>query len=298
MDKRAYGTTGITVSALGLGAGQVGRDSLAEADAAALLNGALDLGITLIDTARGYGQSEGRIGRHIAHRRGEYVLSTKVGYGVEGHEDWTPACIRAGVDRALKLMRTDVIDIVHLHSCPARVLEESGVVEALVDIQRRGGVRAVAYSGENADLAFAIDEGSFDGLMASVSICDQRILDDAMPAIDKQRFGFIAKRPAANAPWLHAQRPTGQYVEPYWDRFRAMGFGDGRDAPGGGGWLDTALRFAAYAPGVSSIIAGTGSLEHLKQNIAAVERGPLPADVVDTLRAAFRAHDTGWTGQV
>lgn len=301
MDQRAYGTTGLMVSVVGLGAGQVGDDALAEDQAGALLNGALDLGVTLIDTARGYGQSEARIGRHIAHRRGEYVLSTKVGYGAEGHEDWTPGCIRAGIERALIFMRTDVVDIAHLHSCPAKVLEESGVVEALLDAQRRGEVRAVAYSGENADLAYAIDEGAFDGLMASVNICDQRILDDAMAAIEKQRFGFIAKRPAANAPWRYADRPIGKYVEPYWDRFRAMGFGavpDESDAPGGGGWLDASLRFAAFQPGVSSIITGTGSLDHLRQNIAAVERGPLGAEEGEMLRSAFCAHDAGWTGQV
>jgi aryl-alcohol dehydrogenase-like predicted oxidoreductase len=301
MDTRAYGATGIRVSALGLGAGRVGDDALTEADAAALLNAALDAGITLIDTARGYGKSEARIGRHIAHRREEFVLSTKVGYGVEGQEDWTPECIRLGVDRALEVMRTEVLDIVHLHSCPARVLEESGVVEALLDTQRAGKVRAIAYSGENDDLAYAIDEGVFDGLMASVNICDQRILDDALPAIAQQRFGFIAKRPAANAPWRFADRPTGQYVEPYWDRFRAMGFGssrNGSDAPGGRGWLEAALRFSAHAPGVSSCIVGTGSIDHLRECIAAVARGPLPDAEFRALREAFRCHDAGWVGQV
>jgi aryl-alcohol dehydrogenase-like predicted oxidoreductase len=301
VELRAYGTSGLRVSALGLGAGQLGRDELPDADAAALLNAALDSGITLIDTARGYGRSEERIGKYIAHRRAEYVLSTKVGYGVEGHEDWTPECIRAGIERALKLMRTDVLDIVHLHSCPARVLKDSGVVDALLGVREAGLIGATAYSGENADLAHAIQSGVFDGYMASVNICDQRVIDDVLPVADTNRMGFIAKRPAANAPWRHASCPKGQYVETYWRRFRDMGFGsepDESDAPGGHGWLDAALRFATFTPGVSSSIVGTASIAHLQENIEAIARGPLAPDAIAALRGAFAAHDQDWMGQV
>ena len=135
MQTRAYGNSGRQVSILGLGAGQVGDASLDEAQAGELLNAALDLGVSLIDTARGYGLSEERIGRHIAHRRHEYLLSTKVGYGIPGHEDWTAGVIEAGVDRALELLRTDHIDIVHLHSCELPTLQAGEVVEALLRVR-------------------------------------------------------------------------------------------------------------------------------------------------------------------
>src|SRR5437762_4467927 len=120
MELRALGGTGVIVSALGLGAGPVGE--LSEMEAAALLGGALDLGVSLIDTARSYGASEERIGRHLAHRRGEFVLSTKCGYGIEGVPDWTGECIDRGVDEALRRLRTDRVDVMHLHSCPLDVL--------------------------------------------------------------------------------------------------------------------------------------------------------------------------------
>src|SRR6266508_1640164 len=80
---RAFGATGVTVPALGFGAAAAGDPTLSEADAGALLNGAVDAGATLIDTARSYGLSEERIGRHLSHRRRGLVLSTKVGYGVD-----------------------------------------------------------------------------------------------------------------------------------------------------------------------------------------------------------------------
>ena len=301
IEHREYGATGLRVSLVGLGAGQVGSDRLSEDEASALLNGALDAGVTLIDTARGYGQSEARIGRHVAHRRDEYVLSTKVGYGVEGHEDWTPGCVRAGVERARALMRADVLDIVHLHSCPRSVLAEAGVIEALAEAKEAGTVREIAYSGENEDLAYALARGVFDGFMASLNVCDQRVLADALPEIRERNAGFIAKRPVANAPWRHAARPAGQYVEEYWDRFRAMGLADEEgDAEllAGMGWAEVALRFAAFVPGVSSCITGTGSLENLRANIEAVERGPLPDGLSRRLEELFGAHDDGWLGQV
>jgi aryl-alcohol dehydrogenase-like predicted oxidoreductase len=131
MEQRPFGTTGLTISALGLGAGQVGQDSVTEDQAAHLLNGALDAGVTLLDTARGYGLSEERIGRHLAGRRDEFVLSSKGGYDVPGAQDWTARAVTAGIDRALRETRSERIEIFHLHSCPVDELERGDLQDAL-----------------------------------------------------------------------------------------------------------------------------------------------------------------------
>ena len=110
MISRDLGNTGLTVTVLGFGAMQVGDPRIPEADAGRILNEALDMGIGLIDTARSYGLSEERIGRHISARREDFVLSTKVGYGVEGHPDWTPGCVRQGIDDARTRLNTDTLD--------------------------------------------------------------------------------------------------------------------------------------------------------------------------------------------
>ncbi|GAA5176361.1 hypothetical protein GCM10025771_10880 [Niveibacterium umoris] len=289
--RRSYGSTGIEVSALGLGAGQIGDARLAEADVARLLESAVDAGITLIDTARGYGLSEERIGRHLAHRRSDIVLSTKLGYGIEGFADWTGPCVSAGVEAALQRMRTDRIDIVHLHSCPAEVLARGEVIAALEKAKREGKLRAIAYSGENEDLDFAIDCGRFDGFMASLNLCDQRVIDHALPRMKGK--GFIAKRPAANHPWRFATQPVGDYCEEYWLRWRAMGASNfGRP------WGELALRFVASIPGVSSAIVGTANPLNLAQNIAWFSAGQLPDYFVGSLRAAFKQHDSAWRGQL
>ena len=95
LPRRQFGQTGMMVSILGLGGGQIGSSQLSEADAERLLNGALDAGINLIDTARGYGLSEERIGNYLSARRDEFFISTKVGYSIPGHKDWTAGCVTA-----------------------------------------------------------------------------------------------------------------------------------------------------------------------------------------------------------
>jgi aryl-alcohol dehydrogenase-like predicted oxidoreductase len=289
--QRPYGRTGLMVSALGLGAAQIGDPGLEEAEAASLLNAALDAGITLIDTARSYGLSEKRIGRHLASRRDGLVISTKLGYGIDGFEDWTDPCITAGIEQALHMLQTDRIDIAHLHSCPRTTLERGEVIDALDRAKNEGKVRAIAYSGDNDDLAYAVATGRFDGFMASLNICDQRVIDDVLPNIATK--GFIAKRPAANHPWRFDERPVGDYCEEYWLRWRAMELtSHGHD------WGEVAIRFALSRAQVSSAIIGTGSMEHLKQNIAWSETGGLDADWFEELRAAFQQHDRGWLGQI
>lgn len=293
MEKRPFGRTGLTVSILGFGAGHVGDPALPEEEVGRLLHGALDLGVSLIDTARSYGLSEERIGRHLASRRDEFVLSTKVGYGIPGHQDWTGPMITAGVDAALDRLATDRIDIVHLHSCPLEVLERGEVIAALLAVVAAGKVRVAAYSGDNAPLEWAIASGAFGSVELSINLVDQRGIERALPMTRERGLGVIAKRPAANAPWRFAERPAASDIALYWERWRALGLD-----PGALGWTELALRFAAFEEGVDSAIVGTSSLEHLRQNARQIENGPLPAEVTAAIRAAFNTHGQDWEGQI
>ncbi len=281
----------LPVSRLGLGAGQIGGDDLDEREVDRLLRGALDLGVTLFDTARSYGRSEERLGRHLAGRRDEVVLSTKGGYGIDGVADWSAEAVARGVDEALRRLRTDRVDVFHLHSCPRETLERGEVVLALEDAVRAGKVRVAAYSGENDALDWAARSGRFGSLMCSVNLVDQRALDGALAEAARRGLGVIAKRPLANACWRFAERPVGDYAEPYWERFQSL-----RDRRAD--WPEAAARFAAFAPGVSTAIVGTRRLEHLREVAAAVDKGPLEAGLVEELRTWFRAHDRGWLGQI
>ena len=291
--QRRFGNTGLMVSALGFGAGHIGDHALAEADVGYLLNSLLDMGITLIDTARGYDLSEQRIGRHLAHRRHEFVLSTKVGYDIEGYNDWTAAIITAGVDAALERLNTDYLDIVHLHSCPLEMLEHGEVVTALQKAVEAGKVRVAAYSGDNEAVEWAARSGAFGSIELSVNICDQRAIDGAIALAQEHDLGVIAKRPVANAPWRFDRRPVGHYAEVYWARLHAMNID-----PAPFSWQELALRFTAYLDGVHSCIVGSTNMDHMRQNLAIIEQGALPAETVAMLRQAFKQHDHDWIGQI
>ncbi len=293
MERRPFGKTGLTVPCLGFGAGHVGDPALDEGGVGRLLQGALDLGVTLFDTARSYGLSEERIGRHLAGRRDEIVLSTKIGYGIPGYDDWTGPMITAGVEAALGRLRTDRIDIVHLHSCPVAVLERGEVVAALQAAVAAGKVRVAAYSGDNAPLDWGLGSGAFGSVETSVNLVDQKAIEQSLPVAGERGLGVIAKRPAANAPWRYAERPAAEDVALYWERWKALDID-----PGPFDWTELALRFAAYQDGVHCAIVGTSRLEHLRQNVEQVEKGPLPAETVAALRAAFRARGAGWEGQI
>lgn len=293
MLQRELGTTGLRVSVLGLGAGQVGAQALDEGEAGRLLHRTLDLGVTLIDTARGYGLSEERVGRHLAGRRGEFVLSTKGGYGVEGTQDWTPQNLRLGIERALRTLRTDHLDIFHLHSCPLDTLRRGDLLAELERARGSGLIRVAAYSGENEALAWAIQSGHFGSVQTSVNVTDQWSLHRALPDAAARGLGVIAKRPIANAAWQFKQRPVGQYAEVYWERLQTLGLD-----PQGLDWNEFALRFSAFAPGVSSAVVGTARLENLERNARSVEQGPLPAGMLQAIEAAWAEHGGEWDGEV
>lgn len=292
MQQRNFGLTGFDVPAIGYGAGTVGDGQLEEKQAEIILNQVLDLGIGFIDTAKGYGLSEQRIGQYISHRRDEFKLSTKVGYGIEGQQDWTYNCIIAGVDQALKTMKTDFIDVVHLHSCPVSVLQDGQVIDALDQAKQQGKIKAIAYSGENEDLQCAISSNRFDSIMASLNFCDQHIIHNQLPEAKNQGLGMIAKRPIANAPWRFDSQPNGNYAEEYWLRRRKMALELGMSE------LELALRFTVFTYGVDTAIVGSVNIAHLQKNIEIIKAGPLPKKIVQYLHDRFRVCDDHWIGQI
>jgi aryl-alcohol dehydrogenase-like predicted oxidoreductase len=216
-----------------------------------------------------------------------------VGYGVAGEADWTAGSVRRGIDEALIRLRTEVIDLVLLHSCPVEVLGDEGILSALDEARRGGKLRVVGYSGEGAPLDLAIRSKRFGAVECSVNVCDQGGLGVALPAATAAGLGTIAKRPLATAPWRHHARPERQDLATYWDRWQAL-----RLEPAGLDWDDLAIRFAAHAPGVDCCIVGTRRLDHLRRAAEAVGRGVLPTALLEAVDAAYRAAGPGWEGVV
>ncbi len=293
MEQRQFGKHDFKVSVLGFGAGHIGGADQSEKEVDTLLNTIVDLGINLIDTARGYGLSEERIGKFLSHRRHDVIISTKVGYSIEGHQDWTYDCVTEGIERALRLLRTDYIDIVHLHSCSLDVLQQQHAIHALNNAAKAGKIRVAAYSGENQELDFAVNHSLVESLQFSINLFDQKSIDNQLKIAQQRNLGVIAKRPVGNAPWRFDTQPFGNYAEEYWLRWKLMNMNNfGID------WQEFALRFTAFLDGVHTCIVGTSNIEHFKQNMAIVEKGKLPDEMAQHIMQIFREKGENWYGQV
>ena len=297
METHILGRTGLEVSRLGVGLAEIGGLDLAEAkQAAEVLNLALDSGITFFDTAACYGNSEELIGRTIAHRRDEFVLATKAGHvtGDYERESWTAQTIRDSIDRSLKRLRTDYLDIVQLHSCDVDVLERGEVIEVLQEARRAGKTRFIGYSGDGERGLWAVKSGHFDTLQMSFNLVDQSARHELLGLAREQNMGVIVKRPVANGVW-GANKAPSEYAAKYFERagkMRAMG--PIPAAPDNGVLL--ALGFVLAHDLVDTAIVGTLNPAHMQANIAWVNTQlPIAEDVVSELYRRFELSSEGET---
>ena len=250
MVHRRLGRSDLTVSPLGYGAFKIGRnegikypsayDLPEEPAAGRLLNTVLDLGINYLDTAPAYGLSEERIGRALAGRRGEYVLSTKVGETFEAGRstyDFSSGAVRASVQRSLRHLRTDAVDLVFIHSGgnDLAILEQTDAVPTLQSLRSGGLVRAIGFSARSV-------EGARAALAWADAIMVEYHLDDPSQA------PVIAEAAAAD---------VGVVVK--------KGLAAGRLDPAG------AVRFVLGTPGVGSLVVGSLDINHLRENVRAAE---------------------------
>ncbi len=250
-ERRPLGRTGLLVSPLGLGTVKLGRSEgvkyphpvriPTDDEAAALIARAEDLGINLIDTAPAYGTAEERLGMLLAGRRDRWLLCTKVGEEFEGgvsRFDFSARAVTASVERSLRRLRTDVIDLVLIHSDGVIELDPDQTVEALELLKVAGKIRAVGASTKTAA-----------GGVRAATTCDV-VMMTLHPGCD-------ADLPAIR---LAAEHGTGVLVK--------KAFGSGHLALEEGS-RRACLRLALSTPGVSSVITGTASIPHLEANVAA-----------------------------
>jgi aryl-alcohol dehydrogenase-like predicted oxidoreductase len=294
---RRLGRTGLIVSALGFGASELGQKRLAVKAVAAILGSALDAGLNVVDTAPCYGNSEELIGRVIGHRRKDFYLLTKCGHASGlPFADWTPALIEPSIDRSLKRLGTDYIDIVQFHSCEERHLRRGDLIYALQRAREKGKLRYLGYSGDGAAAQYAAQSGAFDTVQISVSIADQDAIDTVLPLLRQHDIGVIAKRPIANAAWLGGGWwSLGSYSRPYRMRLRKLNYDfltlDAKQAVG------IALRFTLSVPGMHTAIVGTTKPARWQQNAALLAEGPLPQSEYASIRARWRsAASSDWIG--
>jgi aryl-alcohol dehydrogenase-like predicted oxidoreductase len=297
MEKRKLGKTGLEVGVLGFGGAQIGKSSSAEVEP--MLNGALDAGLNVIDTAECYQASEENIGRAVSHRRKDFFLFTKCGHsrGFEKPPDWDdPVRLQKTLDRSLKRLRTDYLDLFQVHSCPREVLEKGDVIDFMKQAKRSGKARFIGYSGENDAALYAVQSGVFDTLQMSINLADQHAIDFILPEAVKQEMGVIAKRPLANVAWQYEERPM-EYHVPYWERFKKLDYDFLKPADELA--VSAALRFTLRVPGVCVAIVGSRRLGRWQANVRIIEDGVLDNGRYEAIRRRWKEiAPADWIGQV
>ncbi len=298
MERRHLGKTDMDVSVLGFGGSEIGYERAGARTVARLLGSALDAGLNVIDTAECYEESETLIGAALGSRRSECYLLTKCGHPRGfGRGDWRPASLLSSIERSLKRLRTDRLDLIQLHSCSLADLRQGDAIVALERARERGWARYIGYSGDGEAARYAVECGRFDTLQTSVSIADQEAVERTLPlAIDRQ-MGVIAKRPLANVAWRYERKPSEPYYQAYWSRLRKLDYPFLKSAPGTS--VSTALRFTLTVPGVHTAIVGTTKPERWQENAALLGAGALPAGEFERIRARWReVAAPSWHGQV
>ena len=250
--KRPLGRTGVDVPLLGYGTVKIGRNQGLKhgaphtlptpEEASRLLNGMIDLGISLIDTAPAYGLSERRIGEAIAGRREEVFLSTKVGERFEDGEssfDFSAEAVHRSLERSLEHLRTDRVDLALVHSDGAdiEIMTKTACVESLRRAKEKGLVRFIGLSGKTVEGATAALEWA-DAIMVPLNLED-RSHEAVIAEADHAGVGVLVKKALA----------SGSQAGP------------------------TALRYAAGVPGVSAIVVGSLRMDHMLANAEAIMSG-------------------------
>lgn len=284
---RTLGRTGLQVTRLGYGAMSLdpGRLTPVEPEQAArILHAVLDAGINFIDTSPDYGPSEECIGANIAGRRSEYLLASKVGCPVavppsEGHV-YSRTNITAAVEQSLQRMRTDYLDLVQFHGTPsAAALADGEAIEALCDLQRAGKVRFLGASATLPHLPSLIALDVFDAFQIPYSALQrdhEALISDAARAGAGTVIRGGTVRGAGDKDWDVRRLPEVPAERPreIWERAHLDDLLDGASR------VEWTLRFTFSHPDLDTAIVGTANPAHLAANIAALHRGPLPADVL------------------
>lgn len=294
MEKRKYGNTDMHVSILGFGGAEIGNQDEQTVDR--LLSSALDAGLNVIDTAECYGNSEELIGKTLAGRRDDYYLFTKCGHaaGLE-YADWDPVMLEKSIDRSLKRLNTDYVDIIHLHSCSEEILRRGEVIEVLERAKAAGKTRYIGYSGDRNDAMYAVQTGKFDSLETSVNVADQEVINLTLGTAVQQGMGITAKRPIANAAWASEGYSENDYAYTYWKRLQELNFDFLTDVQHG---VEMALRFTLSVPGVDTAIVGTRNPNRWSQNAALLQKGALPREQYEQIRSRWQeVAGTDWVGQ-
>ena len=291
------GRTGIEVTRLSYGTWEIeGRIEgnplsrpVSEKHVSTMLNTALDSGMNFIDTADCYGHAEEFIGRSVSHRRSEFAIATKCGCNWRGRSRSTPPkqftqeSVFRNVERSLKRLKTDHVDILQLHNPKAALVEDNELIDALLEVKRQGKTRWIGMSSDMPHLPPLTDFEELDIFQVGYQPM-QRESEEWIKRLGDDQRGIIIRSRAAKG-------------QPHYEG--TLAYNQGRISSGPGTWVNFEkakldelrddgdsrvafmLRYTISLPQVHTVAVGTLSLDHMQENVRAVQRGPLSPDTLE-----------------
>ena len=316
MESRYVPRLDTSLSVVGLGCWQLGADwgEVLDEDAEATLVGALDAGVTFLDTADVYGdgRSERLVGRAVAGRPG-VLVGTKIGRRADPHVPgaFTPENLRAWADRSRDTLGVDTLDLVQLHCPPTPVYSTDAVFDALDELVADGTLRAYGVSVERTDEALtAIARPGVASVQIILNAFRLKPLEQVLPAAQEAGVAVIARVPLASG--LLSGRYDASTTFPADDHrtynrdggafdvgetFAGVPFDVGLRAveelkavAGDRPLAEVALRWVIDTPGVTTVIPGARNAEQARRNAAVGSSTPLTADQRDAVAAVYDRH--------
>ena len=280
LPKAVLGRTNLNVTRLGWGAAdrRVWNEDLAES----MCNSVLDAGINYVDTANDYGRSEEFIGKLISHRRDEFYLASKCGCVPGGGSHvWTEENAFRGLHESLSRLRTDYLDLMQLHNPTVNECERGRLVEALNEMRDQGKVRWIGISTTLPHLPTFLEWGVFDTFQIPYSALERQH-EEWIAQVAEAGIGTVIRGGVALG-----EPGQGLGIPERWRGFSGAKLEDLQEADES----RTAfmLRFTLTHPSIDTIIVGTQNPAHLRENVVAVNRGPLPADVYEEAKRRLSA---------
>ena len=321
MEQRPLGRTGAEVSVVGLGTWQLGGDwgDVDDDIAEAVLEAALESGVTLLDTADVYGdgRSEERIRKALAPRADRPFVATKAGRRADPFtaEQYTPENLRSWIDRSRRNLGVDTLDLVQLHCPPTAVYSDQRVYDALDALVADGAIAAYGVSVETvAQGLTALQHPGVATIQVILNVFRRKPLEELLPAAAAAGVGILARVPLASG------LLTGKYDESttfaaddhrnynrngeafdVGETFSGVPYDAGvaaaREVREIAGETPTAaftLRWVIDQPGVTTVIPGARTVEQVRSNAAAADLPPLTegqlADLERLYDERIRAH--------
>jgi predicted aldo/keto reductase-like oxidoreductase len=258
LPQRVLGRTGVSVTALTLGTAPCGLCSkIPTTEIAKIVNLAVDLGITSIDTAPAYTKSEESIGMALGARRKDIFLATKV--LADTLED-----AQASLDKSFRLLKTDWIDLVYYHSAGdhdvEKAIQPGGVFDWLLQQKKAGKFRFLGISGHNRPKNFVplLETGEVDVLLTVLNFVDRHTYgfeDKVLPVARKHNVGMVAMKVFGGA-----RKSSGSYENPAAPPEMDVAH------------LRNAVRYALGIPGVCTVNLGVHNSDQLRRNVDLVKK--------------------------